>query len=839
MLSGRKIRERLFAGLLFGALGLAALPAAAVDYYLAAKQFTMSMPDGTGVPMWGYVLDPGGTCYNTTPISARLACVNALPAPTIPGPRLTVAPNEAGNALRVFLTNGLPVPTSIVVPGQEMPFSDTSTTSPNQGPTWDNGTTGPARPSVASRVRSFGREAAPNGGREQYIWNNTRGNPFQPGTYTYHSGTHPQVQVQMGLYGAVTRDAAAGQAYAGVGYDTARDLFYSEVDPALHQAVANGAYGTPPGPTSTLNYQPKYFLLQSYDAGGLPVDVSINPGNQTCIGGGLTAGDRILLRLYSAGLRELTPMMIGSHFDVVAEGGRKAPFAHRQYHVLLMPGSTRDLIFTPGYDGTFPLIERRLNLTDNAQMNGGMQTCFTIAAAGGNSPPTASAGGPYNGVAGLPIAFNAGASTDCSPTPCTPEGDSLSYTWNFGDATSGSGVTPSHAYAAAGTYNVTVTVDDGVNPPVTSPLTTATVAANQVPTANPNGPYSGRTGFPIAFNGTGSSDPEGQPLSYNWNFGDGNTGSGATPSHAYAAPGTYTVTLTVNDGFQNSAPASTTATVIDNVAPVANPGGPYNSTSTTVTFNGAGSSDGNGDTLTYAWNFGDGGTGSGATPTHTYAQGSGTTFTVTLVVNDGYVDSAPATTTVTITGSGTNNAPVANNDAFNPDATNTVYTVAAPGVLGNDTDSDGPNPLTAQLVSVHQDLKNFVWNGDGSFSFGPMEKVGTFPVTYRAFDGQDTSNLATVNVTREIRVTKAEFTGDANQRWTISGKSSANGVISIYLGPTLGGTLLGTATVSGGNWSFTQSASPNPGTPGAVISVDNLGTTGGAVLSVPITCKKC
>jgi PKD repeat protein len=835
MLSGRKIRERLFAGLLFGALALAALPAAAVDYYLAAKQFTMTMPDGTAVPMWGYVLDPGGTCYNATSTSARLACVNALPAPTVPGPRLTVPPTDS--ALRVFLSNGLSAPTSIVVPGQEMPFSNATT---GNGPTWQDGSLG-ARPSVSARVRSFGREAAPNGGRQQYIWNNTRENPFQPGTYTYHSGTHPQVQVQMGLYGAVTRDAAVGQAYAGVGYDTARDLFYSEVDPALHQAVAGGTYGTPSGPTSTLNYQPKYFLLRGYDAGGLPTDVSIDPANQSCIGGGLSVGNRILLRLYNAGLRELAPMMIGSHFDVVAEGGKKAPFAHRQYQVLLMPGSTRDLLFTPGYDGTFPLIERRLNLTDNARMNGGMQTCFTVAAAGGNSPPTANAGGPYSGVAGLPIAFNAGASTDCSPTPCTPEGDSLSYTWNFGDSTSGSGVTPSHTYAAAGAYNVTVTVNDGVNPPVTSPVTTATVAANQVPTANPNGPYSGRTGFPITFNGTGSSDPEGQPLTYSWNFGDGNTGTGATPSRAYAAPGSYTVTLTVNDGFQNSAPASTTATVIDNVAPVANPGGPYNSTSTTVTFNGTGSSDANGDPLTYAWNFGDGATGTGPTPTHTYAQGSGTTFTVTLVVNDGYVNSAPATTTVTITGSGTNNAPVANNDAFNPNATNTVYTVAAPGVLGNDTDSDGPNPLTAQLVSVHQDLKNFVLNGDGSFSFGPMEKVGTFPVTYRAFDGQNTSNLATVNVTREIRVTKAEYTGNGNKRWRVEGRSSAIGAtVSIYLGPTTGGTLLGTAVVGANtNWSFQQSNHPTPGTPGAVISVDILSTPGGAVNAVPIVCKQC
>jgi hypothetical protein len=278
---------------------------------------------------------------------------------------------------------------------------------------------------------------------------------------------------------------------------------------------------------------------------------------------------------------------------------------------------------------------------------------------------------------------------------------------------------------------------------------------------------------------------------------------------------------------------------------VANPGGPYNSTSTTVTFNGTGSSDGNvpPDPLTYLWNFGDGVSGTGATPTHTYKQGSGTTFTVTLVVNDGYVNSAPASTTVTITGSGSNNAPVAVNDAFNPNAVNTAYSVAARGVLINDTDADPGQTatLTAQLVSVNENLKTFVLNANGSFSFGPMDKVGTFPFTYRAFDGTNVSNLATVNVTREIRVTKAEFSNDANptkRRWTVSGKSSANGSVAIYLGPTASGTPLGTATVGGGNWTFTQTGGTCPAA-GAVISVDNLGTAGGVVTSVPVTRKKC
>ena len=57
----------------------------------------------------------------------------------------------------------------------------------------------------------------------------------------------------------------------------------------------------------------------------------------------------------------------------------------------------------------------------------------------------------------------------------------------------------------------------------------------------------GATGLTASFNGSGSSDPDGSVTGYAWNFGDGSTGSGVTPSHTYAAAGTYTAQLTVTD----------------------------------------------------------------------------------------------------------------------------------------------------------------------------------------------------------------------------------------------------------------------------------------------------
>ena len=92
---------------------------------------------------------------------------------------------------------------------------------------------------------------------------------------------------------------------------------------------------------------------------------------------------------------------------------------------------------------------------------------------------------------------------------------------------------------------------------------TVTAAAPSPPTANPGGPYSGQVGSSIPFNGTAST---GSISGYSWTFGDGATAQGATPSHAYSSPGTYTVSLTViGPGGQ------TTVSTQAIVSPVAEP----------------------------------------------------------------------------------------------------------------------------------------------------------------------------------------------------------------------------------------------------------------------------
>src|SRR5512139_1053391 len=175
-MNARQTISKLFRtpALLVLTLPLAAGSAAAATYDLVAMPFVKAMPDGTSVTMWGYAVD--GTA----------------PVPTAPGPALVVPAGDT--SLTVNLRNTLPEPASIVIPGQAMP---TDALGAALAPVKQD-TDGSGR----QRMRSFTAEAAAAGGTQSYSWNN-----LKPGTYLYHSGTHPQVQVQMGLYGAMTHDA--------------------------------------------------------------------------------------------------------------------------------------------------------------------------------------------------------------------------------------------------------------------------------------------------------------------------------------------------------------------------------------------------------------------------------------------------------------------------------------------------------------------------------------------------------------------------------------------------------------------------------------------------------
>jgi FtsP/CotA-like multicopper oxidase with cupredoxin domain len=374
----RTIATRIGAtALTLTALAFASSQALGAQYWLSAGLTTMADPNGgAAIPVWGYA-----TC---TPSFASCGAV------AFPGPALSVGDTDP--TLTVNLRNDLPggasaPPTSLVINGLYKPMA----------PVFTNDAEG------RRRVRSFDAEASPNGGTNAvYTWHNVK-----PGTYLYQSGTQPQVQVQMGLYGALAKNAVEpvpgttrAQAYAGAAneYDSQATLLYSEIDPALHAAVADGTYGST-GPTSTFNYNPKYFLIN-----GAPYQYGTTPS--------ISASGTTLLRLLNAGLTTHVPTIQGKHWDIIAEDGKPYPFKRDQYTALMPAAKTLDVLLAPDIGGArYPILDRRLNLSNAGTSNGGMLAFlqYGVAGVGGtpapedtNAPPVAVAD-IYESIAGVEL----------------------------------------------------------------------------------------------------------------------------------------------------------------------------------------------------------------------------------------------------------------------------------------------------------------------------------------------------------------------------------------------------------------------------------------------------
>jgi PKD repeat protein len=238
---------------------------------------------------------------------------------------------------------------------------------------------------------------------------------------------------------------------------------------------------------------------------------------------------------------------------------------------------------------------------------------------------------------GSSIAFNAGGSTDPGTTLS-------SYTWTFGDGNTGNGVTPSHSYAKAGTYIVTLTVGDAFGQ--TSTVAHAATVVGPPTAAFTAVPTPAIAGSPTSFDATTSTDPGTVITSYGWSFGDGSTGSGATPSHAFSSAGTYTVTLTVADNFGEQSAVTRSISVVGPLAAsftvTPNPG----TAGSPVNFDAGPSTDPGTTISSYSWDFGDGATATGVASTHTYKKAG--TYTVTITAADAAGQSVKSTQKVAI-----------------------------------------------------------------------------------------------------------------------------------------------------------------------------------------------
>jgi VCBS repeat-containing protein len=172
-----------------------------------------------------------------------------------------------------------------------------------------------------------------------------------------------------------------------------------------------------------------------------------------------------------------------------------------------------------------------------------------------NDGPVAVDDTTYTVQNGTPLVVTAAQGVLANDTDA--DGDSLtaSKVTNPGHGTVTLNADGSFTYNAtagfAGVDTFTYKADDGhggsTNATVSINVTSAP-AQNHAPVANAGPDQTVDENLPVQFNGTNSSDSDGDTLSYAWNFGDGQTATGATPSHAFANSGLYTVSLTVDDG---------------------------------------------------------------------------------------------------------------------------------------------------------------------------------------------------------------------------------------------------------------------------------------------------
>jgi PKD repeat protein len=161
-----------------------------------------------------------------------------------------------------------------------------------------------------------------------------------------------------------------------------------------------------------------------------------------------------------------------------------------------------------------------------------------VTVGSGGNPVASFTVSPSAAAVGAVLNFNASAST------ASPGRLVSSYSWDFGDGSSGSGATTQHAYTNAGSYTVTLIVTD-TQGRVSTPATKSVTVGAASPTAVIGFSSSGLT---VQFDAGNSLPASGGTLvSWQWDFGDTVTGSGSTISHTYAGAGTYTVKLKVTD----------------------------------------------------------------------------------------------------------------------------------------------------------------------------------------------------------------------------------------------------------------------------------------------------
>lgn len=231
-----------------------------------------------------------------------------------------------------------------------------------------------------------------------------------------------------------------------------------------------------------------------------------------------------------------------------------------------------------------------------------------------NDPPVAKAGSDQR-VTESVVQFDGSASVDS-------DGQLTDYAWDFGDGEQGAGERVSHAYPAPGTYLVTLTVTDDSGTPTQQASDSLSVTVNAKPTAAAGPDRVVSPGQKVAFDGGASVDTDGEVVSYQWDFGDGETAADIAPTHSYTKPGVYSVRLRVQDDSEHAAAVGYDEAIVTvNAAPVAEAGADrLAAPGDLLKFDARTSYDPDGSIGRYLWVFSDGEEREGARVQHRFAE---------------------------------------------------------------------------------------------------------------------------------------------------------------------------------------------------------------------------
>lgn len=373
-----------------------------------------------------------------------------------------------------------------------------------------------------------------------------------------------------------------------------------------------------------------------------------------------------------------------------------------------------------------------LTVTDNRGATGTATKVIEVTGAP-NVPPTAVI--RTVSVAGtIPLTVNLSGANSSDP-----DGSIASYDWDLGNGVTGTGAAIQAVYSEAGTYTVTLTVTDNRGATNTQMLEiNVSEDSNLPPSADFTlDPSSGPAPLAVGFDGTNSSDVDGSIVSWAWNFGNGQNGTGPTPAAAiYTLPGTYNVTLTVTDN--KGATGTLTKVVTVNPPPNQSPVANVTATPTAgnapllVQLSSAGSADPDGAVTGYSWNFGNGQTSTSPNPSATYS--SPGTYVVSLTVTDNDGASAVKSTTITVNPANLPPVPVI-----------TASTLTGPAPLTVSLNGAGSSDPDGSITAYAWDL------GNGDTATGPLASLtyttaGSYVVKLTVTDNRGASRTTSKTV---------------------------------------------------------------------------------------------